>query len=396
MATTTKCKSSMVRKRVAQKNITKDTKLYNCPFCNKNLPVEDFYKSSDPRVKTGITRICKQCATDIARRKDDKGEYHEETRQSVQDALEYLDKPFIEDIWTSSYLEVNHPKEDDKVRQSMTIWGSYIKNINLPQYKGLRWKDSDLFKNMTQIADIKPNSMYESVDEIKEAYAQNRKDIIKIIGYDPFDDYPVESDKPLLYSQLVNFLDEETKNDAMKLIASIQIVKSQAQVTKINNAIDVYSTDVVTTVQNNAVIKNLSETASKLIGNMNSLAKENGISITNNNNKSKGAFTLSGKQKTLQEIGLREAEINTFDYGTCEGMRQVAEISEAARHKQIGYDENIAQEIKDIKVELVEKLTRERDEALERARILLIENKDLKDFLIEKKLLTKDGQVVEY
>ena len=62
-------------------------------------------------------------------------------------------------------------------------------------------------------------------------------------------------------------------------------------------------------------------------------------------------------------------------------MRQVAELSEKARHLQIGYDENIAQEIKDIKVELVESLTKERDAALESMRLLLVENTDLKNSL---------------
>lgn len=75
-------------------------------------------------------------------------------------------------------------------------------------------------------------------------------------------------------------------------------------------------------------------------------------------------------------------------------MQQVAEISEEARHKQIGYDDSIASEIKDIKVELVEKLTKERDKAVEEARLLLLENKDLKDYLKEKNLMTPEGKVV--
>ena len=58
-------------------------------------------------------------------------------------------------------------------------------------------------------------------------------------------------------------------------------------------------------------------------------------SVNHNNNKSKGANTLSGKSKELKRIGLRSAEMNAFDIGTCKGMQQVAEISEAARHKQI-------------------------------------------------------------
>lgn len=41
--------------------------------------------------------------------------------------------------------------------------------------------------------------------------------------------------------------------------------------------------------------------------------------------------------KELVQIGLREAKINTYDIGTCEGMRQVALINEECRHKQINY-----------------------------------------------------------
>lgn len=71
-------------------------------------------------------------------------------------------------------------------------------------------------------------------------------------------------------------------------------------------------------------------------------------------------------------------------------MQQVAEISEAARHKQIGYDQSIASEIKDIKVQLVEELTKEKEKAVEMARKLLVENRDLKDYLVENGLMTKD------
>ena len=75
-------------------------------------------------------------------------------------------------------------------------------------------------------------------------------------------------------------------------------------------------------------------------------------------------------------------------------MQQVAEISEAARHKQIGYDEQIATEIKDIKVQLVEELTREKEKAVEMARKLLVENKDLKDYMIEIGIMNKDYELI--
>lgn len=113
-----------------------------------------------------------------------------------------------------------------------------------------------------------------------------------------------------------------------------------------------------------------------------------------NNNKSKGANTLSGKIKELTEKNFSGVDINTFDIETCKGMQQVAELSEKARHAQIGFDENIAQEIKDIKVELVESLTKERDAAKETFRLLLDENNKMKRFLREKGLIDENNQVI--
>ena len=52
-------------------------------------------------------------------------------------------------------------------------------------------------------------------------------------------------------------------------------------------------------------------------------------------------------------------------------------------------------EINGIRRELVDSLQKERDKAVERARVLLVENKDLKDFLREKGLLDENGCVID-
>ena len=140
--------------------------------------------------------------------------------------------------------------------------------------------------------------------------------------------------------------------------------------------------------------KNLADTKKKILDGANALAKDNGISVNYNNNKSKGANTLSGKVKMLTERGFDDIAINTFDIETSKGMMQVAELSEKARHEQIGYDDNIANEIHDIKVERVETLSRERDAALETARKLLDENNRIKAFLHDRGLINSKGQVI--
>lgn len=367
---------------------------YVCPHCGVLKKKGAFYVSSDPAVSIGIAFPCRDCAENIARRYDPKtGEYSDVTKTSLKNALMYLDKPFLETLWDSAYKEVHDPSLK---QPKHNIWTSYIKNVQMKNYTTMRWRDGDFEENgfeVTKVERTKTNS--EENQESDEAYKKNKKAVVDFIGYDPYKDYPLLEDLPILYAKLLSFLDEETKNDGMKLNAVIQICKSFNQVEKINTSIDTLSSDPNKIINNAALIKNLQEAAAKALSSATTLAKDNGISVNYNNNKSKGAHTLSGKMKKMYEIGLWDAKINTYDIGTCEGMKQVALMNEEARHRQIGYDENIAQEIKDIKVDLVEQMTRERDEAVETARLLLRENKDLKDFLLEKGLVDDNYEVID-
>lgn len=388
-------------KKTTSKKTVSDDKKYLCPYCNKDKKKSEFYMSSDPMVLTGITTMCKDCARKIAMNWDERRqEFGTCTKASIQDALIRLDKPFLNKIWDSSYLE--WAAQQEQVRRT-TIWDAYIKNIGMVQYRGMRWQDSDIFdvyvekaKKAAQIEiGMETRQVNINAEDIQEAYKTNRKDAIRMIGYDPFANYPVEEDKPVLYAQLISFIDEETKNDGMKMNAVIQIVKAFNQIQKINDAIDKLSSDVMSLNNNNGTIKQHADTISKLLSGANALAKDNGISVNFNNSKSKGQNTLTGKMKELDLIGFRDAKINMYDIDYCAGMRQVAEISAKAQVDQIGFDENVIDEIQGIRRELVDSLQKERDKAVERARILLVENKDLKDFLKDKGLIDEYGQVIE-
>jgi FMN phosphatase YigB (HAD superfamily) len=99
--------------------------------------------------------------------------------------------------------------------------------------------------------------------------------------------------------------------------------------------------------------------------------------------------------KELDLIGFRDAKINMYDIDYCRGMQQVAEISAKAQVDQIGFDENTINAINNIRRELVDELQKKLDKANERARLLLVENKDLKEFLKENNLIDEFGQVVD-
>ena len=389
------------RKAPAAKKTAADEKKYLCPYCNKEKKKSEFYMSSDPMVLTGITTMCKDCARKIAMNWDERTqEFGTCTKASIQEALIRLDKPFLSRLWDSSYLEW---ADDTNKRQRTTIWDAYIKNIGMVQYRGMRWQDSDIFdvyvEKAKQAAKIELDKEDRLPDanliEVNEEYKTNRRDVIRMTGYDPFANYPIEEDKPMLYAQVVNFIDDETKNDGMKMNAVIQIVKSFNQISKINDAIDELSSDTMKLNNNNGTIKQLADTVSKLLSGANALAKDNGISVNFNNSKSKGQNTLTGKMKELDQIGFRDAKINMYDIDYCKGMQQVAEISAKAQVDQIGFDENVMDEIQGIRRDLVDSLQKERDKAVERARKLLVENKDLKDFLKDKGLIDEFGRVID-
>ena len=367
---------------------------YLCYCCGETKKKTLFYTTTDPFNGVGVNPFCKNCIEKIARNYNPRtGQFGEVTKASLCDALERMDLPYLEKLWDSSYNEVHDPSLK---QPKSNIWAAYIKNVKLKNYNGMRWRDGDLFKKDSNIqSDVEDKIASTMTPEVLDECNTNKKDLIRLIGYDPFANYPVEQDLPVLYAQIISFIDEETKNDGMKMNAVIQIVQAFNQIQKLNDAINELLADTKKLNNNNGTIKQHSDTIAKLLSGANALAKDNGISVNFNNSKSKGQNTLTGKMKDLDLIGFRAAKINMYDIDYCEGMRQVAEISAKAQVDQIGFDENTMNTINNIRRELIDTLQKERDKANERARLLLVENKDLKEFLKEKGLIDEFGKVID-
>ena len=297
------------------------------------------------------------------------------------------DKPFFNKVWESSIAETS----EATARNKQDLFGNYMKNIAIND-KFLRYKDSDMFK---QINNIKKDNFKFELDkneEIAEMYEKNRKDTLRMFGYDPFIN-ELDDDKPILYSKLVDFCDESTLDDGFKLNAIIEIVKLFNQAEKLNNAMAAATENPKAVFENGGLIKQLSGTKNVIISSALNLAKDNGISVLHNKDRSKGASTLSGKQKELTDIGLRDIQISMFDINTSEAMKQVAEISAKAQLDQLRLDENDYTEIIIRQREINEDLQKKADNAEEALRLYKTENVDLKDFLRDKGLLDKDGKV---
>ena len=384
------------KKTPAKKKTAEDDKKYLCPYCMKEKKKSEFYVSTDPRVLTGITSMCKECVKKIALNWDDnRSEYGMCTKKSVMTALEYVDKPFLESVWNSAYTEWNN---ENSGKRRTTIWDAYIKTIQMINYRGMRWRDGDIFQ--TYIEDAKQVAALEdgnvnaaqtllNSQEIDGEFEKNRKDVIRLLGYDPFEGEKIE-DQPLLYSQLIGYLDAsgDGNEDMMRTSSAITIVRGFSQQTKIDDKI---AKAMANSSTNPAELKTLLDAKKNLSATISQLAEQSCLSLKHNKNASKGENTWTGKIKKLKDIDLRDAEVNGFDIGTCRGMQQVLEISDASIMKQLALDESEWSDMVAEQRKMITDLQQERDVYKEVNRILLRENLDLRDTLEENDMLDKNN-----
>lgn len=354
-----------------------------CHMCDKHKSADAFYISTDPLSKSGLTPICKDCAKKLALKVGKDGVEHEPDKTSVQLALRYLNKPFLEKVWDSSVLETENIVSG---RVKSNYWNSYIKNIAMQNYYGMTFADSDIFApiDMSTTSNNENETVSDYSEELLSSFSQNKKDVVRLLGYDPFQKEALE-DQPYLYASLIGYLDssEDANEDRLKTSSSIEIVKGFSHIEKINDMITLLMRDVRNLEKNISTIKNLEDTKNKITSSVLNLAKDNGISLKHSVNASKGENTWTGKVKKMKEMNLLEAETNLYDVEYSNGLSQVAEISDAAIIKQIQLDENDFHDMLIQQRELIDKYKKVADINEEKARILLRENYDLKSLINE-------------
>lgn len=382
-------------KKTTSKTVV-EKKSYLCPYCGKTKKEDDFYVSTDPRVLTGRTSMCKDCVQKIAFNWDEnRQEMGTPTKKSVMDALEYIDRPFLESLWNSSYHEWLNP---DAKRKRKSIWDTYIKNVSMINYNGMRWRDGDIFntyiEDAKQIANMEVqqeaniNTLSNS-EEVNDEFEKNKNSVIRLLGYDPFLSEKPE-DQPLLYSQLIGYLDAggDANEDMMRTSSAITIVRGFLQQAKLD---DKLAKVMANTSANPTEMKTLLDAKKNLSATISQLAEQSCLSLKHNKNASKGENTWTGKIKKLKDLNLREAEVNGFDIGTCRGMQQVLEISDASIMKQLALDESEWSDMVAEQRKLLVKVQNERDLYKEINRILLRENIDLRDTLSENGILDTEN-----
>lgn len=398
---TAKLTAVQARERVdeLQKKLDKFESTAFCLMCKKHKDRNTkFYVNTDPMYgETTCTPICRECARKIALRVDKQGHEHEPTKESVILTLKYLQKPFLDSVWNASIQETEN-LVSGKVKTN--VWAAYIKNIQMVNYVGLTFLDSDMFKNNDTEKPV--DSSKEEITEEQliethvgldtyDSFLKNKNDVVRLLSYDPFEKEDIV-DQPFLYSQLLGLLDssEDANEDMMRTSSAISIVRGFLQQSKIDDTVAKLMSDVSNIERNSATIKSLQESKSKITSVITSLAQDSCISLKHNKNAKKGENTWTGKIKKIKSLNLRSGEVNGFDIDTCRGMQQVQEISDASIMKQLALDESEWSDMVSEMRVVNTGLRKEKDAYQEINRILLRENLDLRDTLKENNLLNEE------
>lgn len=358
-------------------------KFFTCQHCGHVKTKDKFYMSTAPGQASGITDGCKQCAEEIALPVIN-GEKQQPTKQTVDDAMYFLDKPMLESVWEASLLEAANGASG---KGKSNVYTSYCKNIQMVNYYTMTYRESDNYTGgALSLEDMADNALPKD-QEIIEQFEKNKNDTLRLLGYLPFDKEKL-SDQPFLYSQLIGFLDssEEGNDDMMRTASIISIVRGFLQASNIDDMVAQLSQDFRNAEKNIATIKSLQQMKAQILGSVNNLAKESCISLKNSKNSIKGENTWTGKIQKIKDLNLREGQVNGFDIATCRGMQQVQEISDASIMKQLALDESEWSDMVATMRSDNQSLRRERDSYKEINRLLLRENLDLKDYIEEQGL----------
>ena len=271
---------------------------YVCPHCGESKKKTAFYVSSDPAVSIGVAFPCKDCAEKIARRYDPKtGEYSDVIESSLKNALMYLDKPFLKTLWDSAYNEVHDPSLK---QPKHNMWTAYIKSVQMVNYKTMRWRDGDFDDVKVEVQQVIVSNDRDVNPEVLSELEKNRRDVIRLIGYDPFEKESID-DQPLLYAQLIGYIDGDGNNDDMtRILDCIEIVRGYLQMQKINDMSAQAFANLAKTGQSGE-IKNYMDTKKKLADVISQLAEQSCISQKHNKNSKKGENTWTGKIKMLKD-----------------------------------------------------------------------------------------------
>ena len=280
-----------------------------CIDCCKNLYEYLFYEKADKDGEKAMKWLCSYLniyyddvsylkAKKTMEEKDRKTHIVEEYMSVISRSATLKGKVFLE----SPDVDVNQNKGDskaDKIINSNTG--------NVPEDLEEEWSKADL---------------------------EAKRQVIKMVGYDPFY-FEIEKDRKILYKDLLGMMEQGMELDGLKVQAAIQIVLSFKNIRELNEKYRKKSDEDAPVSE----LKALSELKKKELETITSFSRDNGFGERYAISKAKGENTFSGIMAKMNEMKYENAILNMYDVETSKSINQAADASFAAIFNQLSMSE---------------------------------------------------------
>lgn len=357
---------------------------YVCSCCGKALPQDKYFLAYNEgnlgRIEANgkmHTHICMDCCKNLY-------EYlfYEKADKDGEKAMKWLCSYlniYYDDV---SYFKAKKTMEEkDRKTHIVEEYMSVIsRSATLKGKVFLESPDVDVNQNQgdskaDKIINSNTGNVPEDLEEEwSKADLEAKRQVIKMVGYDPFY-FEVEKDRKILYKDLLGMMEQGMELDGLKVQAAIQIVLSFKNIRELNEKYRKKSdTDAPV-----SELKALSELKKKELETITSFSRDNGFGERYAISKAKGENTFSGIMAKMNEMKYENAILNMYDVETSKSINQAADASFAAIFNQLSMSE--AEVYKTCQDQLKKLL------ALQRENATLTENLRLaKRELAEKKL----------
>ena len=335
------------------KNTIKDKKICTC--CGKSLIEDNFWENYGWGNIGRITEtgkaccpICKDCAQLLF------DFYYDNSRKNLEYAMERTccDLNFY---WDAEKLKEAR-EVFEKNNRKLHILSEYVGAVNRARTSaiGLTYWDSPTIKNrgmtvfqgneqLQNVALLKTNKFinqgYDTpIDWEKEDIA-NKKKILSLFRCDPFE-IEDEADKIGLYRDMCMMIDESMEEDFVKLRAALEIVRSFNKMDKWNKEIKELTNCGSDDAEVWKQIKSIQELKDRELKTISEFSKAHGFDSKSSQSKARGAGTLSGVMKEMDEKQYEKGILNEYDIRTSESIAQAAEASMKAIFDQLSIGNN--------------------------------------------------------
>jgi len=246
-----------------------------------------------------------------------------------------------------------------------TLVGCYVSALNKTAV-GLTFMDSPFLADEQYNSTIRTGSL--AIDEAPYDWskedARNKKDVVHIFGYDPFEFEEDENEKKILYADLVSVVDEDVQQDYVKLQSALTIVKSFNKVRKLDERAHQLERDEASLREQ----KDLADLKAKELKAISDFSRDSGFSERFKTRQSQGQTSFTGIMKTMNEKKFEDELINKYDIATSSTIQAAADASFKAIFNQLNLSEAEAYKIAAEQLEELRKVKKENEKLQETLR----------------------------